>query len=153
MLTTDPVLQFLGNKVAQTTFLGWFCAQSLKVFIGAVRERRFNFKWFVGPGGMPSSHTAGVTALATSVGIQEGVGSAMFVVTLLFAIIVIFDAQGVRRSTGKQAEILNKMMDDIYWKKHIQEDRLKELIGHTPIQVWAGMCVGLAVGLVSYFVL
>lgn len=151
MLINDPLLQFVSNKVAQTTFLGWFAAQSIKVLIGVFTEKRFNFKWFVGTGGMPSSHTAGVTALATSIGIQDGVGSSIFVVTLLFTIIVICDAQGVRRSTGKQAEILNRMMDDIYFKKKIQEDRLKELVGHTPIQVFAGIFVGLAVGLISYY--
>lgn len=153
MLINDPLFHFLNNKVAQTTFLGWFAAQSIKVLIGVFAEKRFNFKWFVGTGGMPSSHAAGVTALTTSIGIQDGVGSSIFVVTLLFTIIVICDAQGVRRSTGKQAEILNRMMDDIYFKKKIQEDRLKELVGHTPIQVFAGIFVGLIVGLVSYYLL
>ena len=149
----DPLIQFLGNKVAQTTFLAWFSAQSFKVVFGIFREKRFNFKWFVGTGGMPSSHAAGVTALATSIGIQDGVGSSIFAVTLLFAIIVLCDAQGVRRSTGQQAEVLNRIMDDIYWKKHVREDRLKELIGHTPIQVLAGIGFGLVVALISYHVL
>lgn len=153
MQVNEPVIQFLTNKVAQTTFIAWFLAQSFKVMIGVINEKRFNFKWFVGTGGMPSSHSAGVTALATSVGIQDGVGSSLFVATLLFTIIVICDAQGVRRSTGQQAEILNKIMDDIYRKKNIQEDRLKELVGHTPIQVLAGICVGLGVALVSYYIL
>ncbi len=153
MLINDPFLQFVNNKVAQTTFLGWFSAQSIKVLIGVFTEKRFNFKWFVGTGGMPSSHAAGVTALAASIGIQDGVGSSIFIVTLLFTVIVICDAQGVRRSTGKQAEILNKMMDDMYFRKKTQEDRLKELVGHTPIQVLAGIFVGLVVGLVSYYVL
>lgn len=153
MQVNEPIIQFLTNKVAQTTFAAWFCAQSFKVLLGVINEKKFNFKWFVGTGGMPSSHSAGVTALATSIGIQDGVGSSIFVVTLLFTIIVICDAQGVRRSTGKQAEILNKIMEDIYWKKNIQEDRLKELVGHTPIQVLAGICVGLGIALFSYFIL
>ncbi|MGD2279042.1 MAG: divergent PAP2 family protein [Candidatus Omnitrophota bacterium] len=141
---------FIHNKVVIVTFFGWFTAQVIKVIIGILVEKRFNFKWFVGTGGMPSSHSAGVAALATAVGIQEGVGSAIFVVALMFAIVVIFDAQGVRRSTGKQAEILNKILEDIYWKKKIQEDRLKELIGHTPVQVIAGIGVGLAVVFFCY---
>ena len=153
MLIEDPLMQFLGNKVAQTTFLAWFSAQSFKVILGIFQEKRFNFKWFIGTGGMPSSHAAGVTALTTSVGIQDGVGSSIFIVTLLFAIIVLCDAQGVRRSTGQQAEILNRIMDDIYWKKRIQEDRLKELVGHTPIQVLTGIGFGIAVALGSYYVL
>ncbi|MGB2630468.1 MAG: divergent PAP2 family protein [Candidatus Omnitrophota bacterium] len=141
---------FIQNPVVIVTFCGWLTAQLMKVAIGVIVEKRFNFKWFVGTGGLPSSHVAGATALATAVGIQEGVGSAIFVVALLFAIVVIFDAQGVRRATGRQAEILNKILDDIYWKKKIQEDRLKELIGHTPVQVWAGIAVGLAVGFLFY---
>jgi acid phosphatase family membrane protein YuiD len=141
---------FAHNKVAMTTFLAWFVAQTIKVIAGVITEKKFNFKWFVGTGGMPSSHVAGVIALVTSVAIQSGPDTAIFAVTLMFAIVVICDAQGVRWSTGKQAEILNRIMDDIYWKKRIQEDRLKEFIGHTPLQVWAGIAVGLFVAFVSY---
>ena len=141
----------IHNDVVVTTFLGWFGAQTVKVAIGVIREKRFNFKWFVGTGGMPSSHVAGVTAMVTSVGLYEGVGTALFGVTLMFTIVVICDAQGVRWSTGKQAEILNKIMDDIYWEKKIQEDRLKELIGHTPMQVIAGMVVGFIVAFMLYW--
>ncbi|MBD3426623.1 MAG: divergent PAP2 family protein [Candidatus Omnitrophica bacterium] len=143
---------FVHNQVAMTTLLAWFVAQTIKVAAGVIREKKFNFKWFVGTGGMPSSHVAGVTALTTSVGMQEGIGTALFAVTLMFAIVVICDAQGVRWSTGKQAEILNKILDDIYWEKKIQEDRLKEFIGHTPIQVWAGIAVGLFVAFLAYAV-
>jgi hypothetical protein len=142
---------FLHNKTAVTTLVAWFVAQSIKVGLGVIREKRFNFKWFVGTGGFPSSHASGVTALTAAVAFQEGVGTTLFTITLMFAIVVISDARGVRYSTGKQAEILNKMLDDIYWKKHIQEDRLKELVGHTPVQVLAGMLIGFAVALFSYF--
>lgn len=144
--------QFFHNRVAVTAFLGWFTAQTIKVAIGVIKEKRFNFKWFVGTGGMPSSHAAGVTALVSGVGIYEGVQTPLFVVALMFAIVVICDAQGVRRSTGKQAEILNTIMDDIYWKKRIQEDKLKELLGHTPIQVLAGIMVGLITAFVLLWI-
>ncbi|RKY42094.1 MAG: divergent PAP2 family protein [Candidatus Makaraimicrobium thalassicum] len=147
----DVVWQFFHNDVVVSTFLGWFVAQVIKVIIGVVHEKRFNFKWFIGTGGMPSSHAAGVTALATSVGLYHGVGTPLFAVALMFTIVVICDAQGVRWYTGKQAEILNKIMDDIYWKKRIQEDRLKELIGHTPIQIIAGIFVGLAAAFSLYW--
>lgn len=139
--------EFVRNPIAICAFSGWLAAQSTKVVIGIVRERKFNFKWFAGSGGFPSSHSAGVTALATSVGLYEGVGTALFVVTLMFTIVVILDAQGVRRSTGQQATILNKIMEDLYWKGHIQENRLKELIGHTPVQTLAGIIIGLIVAL------
>ncbi len=147
----SAIWEFVHNNVVVAAFLGWFVAQTIKVIRGVVTEKKFNFKWFVGTGGMPSSHCAGVTALATSVGLYEGVHTALFAVTLLFSFIVICDARGVRRSTGKQAEILNKIMDDIYWKKKIEEEKLKELIGHTPIQVFAGILVGLAVAFTLYW--
>ena len=126
-------------------------AQGVKVLLGVVTERRFNFRWLVGSGGMPSSHSAGVSALATSVGIVEGLSSPIFAVTLVVALVIMFDAQGVRRATGQQAEALNKMLEDIYWKRPIAETRLIELIGHTPIEVFVGSAIGilLAIACVS----
>ena len=132
------------NKVFWITISAWFITQTVKVIIGVIREKRFNFRWFVGTGGMPSSHSATVSALTTAVGLYSGFNSPLFAIALTFSIIVVFDAAGVRHATGKQAEILNKMLDDIYWKKHIQEDRLKELLGHTPIQVFVGIAFGIA---------
>ena len=149
-MKTNFFIQIASNKVLITTIMAWVVAQSLKVFIGLVREKRFNFKWFVGSGGMPSSHVAGIVALATSVGFVTGFSSFQFAIAVVLAIIVMFDAQGVRRAAGRQAEILNKILDDIYWGKHIQEDRLKELLGHTPIQVFAGMIIGILVAIVSF---
>lgn len=151
MSKPDIAWQFFHNDVVVTTFFGWFIAQTVKVVLGVIKDKKFNFKWFVGTGGMPSSHVAGVTAMVTSVGLYEGVGTALFGVTLMFAIVVICDAQGVRWSTGKQAEILNTIMEDIYWKKKIQEKKLKELIGHTPVQVLAGIITGLVVAFIIFW--
>lgn len=117
------------------------------MLLGILREKRFDFKWFVGTGGMPSSHAAVVSAFTTAVGLHTGFTSPVFYVALMFTIVVLFDAQGVRRSSGKQAEILNKILDDIYWKKKIQEERLKELIGHTPMEVLAGTFLGILAAL------
>lgn len=141
------------NKIFIITISTWLIAQLMKVVIGFVNEKRFNFKWFVGTGGMPSSHCAGVAALATCTGMQLGYDSGIFAVALIFAIITTFDAQGVRRSTGKQAEIMNKMFVDLYFKKPIKEDRLMELIGHTPIQVFVGLILGIVCAYVLYNVL
>jgi uncharacterized protein len=138
--------QFIQNKVVEATFLGWIAAQTFKVILGVIREKRFNFKWFVGTGGMPSSHAAGVAAMSTSVALNAGLDTPLFAVALMFTVIVICDAQGVRRATGKQAEILNRIVDDIYTHKGLQEKRLKELIGHTPTQVFAGIFLGIGVG-------
>ena len=138
--------QFIQNKVVEATFLGWFAAQTIKVILGIINEKKFNFKWFVGTGGMPSSHAAGVAAMSTSVALNAGLDTPLFAVALMFTVIVICDAQGVRRATGKQAEILNRIVDDIYTHKGLQEKRLKELIGHTPTQVFAGIFLGIGIG-------
>lgn len=144
------LLEFSKNYIFGTTVAAWLIAQLIKVGLGVFREKRFNFRWFVGTGGMPSSHAAGVSALATSIGVSYGFDSALFAVTLVFALIVLFDAQGVRYSSGKQAEILNKMLDDIYWKKRLDDNELKEFLGHTPVEVFAGIALGIIVSLLLY---
>lgn len=144
------LIEFSRNYIFWTCAASWIIAQSIKVILGVIREKRFNFKWFTGAGGMPSSHAAGVSALATSIGVTYGFDSALFAITLTFTLIVLFDAQGVRLATGKQARILNNMLDDIYWKKRLDEEKLKELIGHTPVEVWAGMFLGILISLLFY---
>ncbi len=137
--------QIIRNSILMTTLAAWIVAQTIKVTIGAVQERRFDFRWFVGTGGMPSSHTAGATCLAVSVGLEYGFDSVLFALGASFALVVMFDAQGVRRAAGRQAHILNKIMEDIYWQGKIQELRLRELLGHTPIEVIAGFFLGVVV--------
>ncbi|MDD5073330.1 MAG: divergent PAP2 family protein [Candidatus Omnitrophica bacterium] len=141
----NSVFLVFQNKVFLATLLGWVTAQTIKIVINSIREKKFNFRWVVSTGGMPSAHSSGVMALATAVGIQQGFDSALFVATLVFAVVIAFDAQGVRRATGQQAEILNKIMDDIYWRRKIQESRLKELIGHTPFEVFVGSLIGIVI--------
>ena len=135
--------QLSQNKVFLTVLAAWALAQSAKVILGVITEKRFNFRWFVDTGGMPSSHAATVSALATAVGLKYGLSSSIFAITLVFAWIILMDAQGFRRSTGKQAETLNMILDDIYWKKKVKEERLKELLGHTPIEVLIGTVIGI----------
>lgn len=138
------------NKILVITLSVWALAQCVKVFLGVIRERRFNFRWFIGTGGMPSSHAAGATALATTIGLETGFNSLVFALAAVFALVTMFDAQGVRRSTGQQAEILNKILDDIYWKGKIESQRLAELIGHTPIQVLVGSVFGCFLSIIFY---
>jgi acid phosphatase family membrane protein YuiD len=142
--------EIFQNRIFLTTLAVWFVAQTIKVVLGVLKEKRFNFRWFVGTGGMPSSHAAGASALATSVGLEYGFNSALFAVAAVFAMVTMFDAQGVRRATGYQATILNKMLDDIYWKGQIEEQKLKELVGHTPIEVLAGFMLGVVCALMLY---
>jgi len=129
------------------TLVAWIFAQCVKVVLGVIRERKFNFRWFIGTGGMPSSHAAGATALATTCGLKLGFDSPIFALATVFAMVTMFDAQGVRRETGQQAEILNKILEDIYWKGKVESTRLKELIGHTPIQVLIGAIIGFLIAL------
>ena len=146
--------QFLTAWFTNSVFLSWLfaclIAQLTKITVGAIRQRRFDFRWFLGTGGMPSTHSAGVTAMSTSVGLRVGFDSPLFAATLVFTLITLFDAQGVRRWSGRQAQILNKMLEDMYFQRRIQEERLKELLGHTPTEVLAGMGVGLLTALVIH---
>jgi hypothetical protein len=140
---------FFHNKILFITLLVWAITQTIKVLLGIIREKRFNFKWFIGTGGMPSSHAAGATALATTCGLETGFDSVAFALAAFCALVMMFDAQGVRRSAGQQAAILNQILDDIYWKGKIEADRLFELIGHSPLQVIVGGLLGIA--LASFF--
>jgi len=143
-------LQLGKNRVFIVTVMVWLIAQFMKVLIGVVREKKFNFKWLVGTGGMPSSHCAGAAAFATTLGLEYGFDSSIFAIGLVFTIVTMFDAQSARRAVGKQAEVLNKMMEDIYFKKPIKEERLIELVGHTPVQVLAGALLGATLGYFFY---
>jgi len=144
-------IQIAQNKIFMTTISAWLIAQTMKVAIGVMREKRFNFRWFVGTGGMPSSHAAGAACLATAIGLEYGFNSVLFALAASFAIVIMFDAQGVRRATGRQAHILNKITEDIYWKGRIEESRLRELVGHTPVQVLVGLLVGVTVAVLADF--
>ncbi|OGX29789.1 MAG: hypothetical protein A2705_01435 [Omnitrophica WOR_2 bacterium RIFCSPHIGHO2_01_FULL_52_10] len=141
----------LNNKVLVITAMVWAIAQGAKVILGVIRERRFNFKWFIGTGGMPSSHAAGATALATTTGLETGFDSVLFALAVVFAVVTMFDAQGVRRSAGQQAAILNQVMDEMYWKGKIGTERLMELIGHTPLQVIIGSIFGFVLAYLLYY--
>lgn len=145
---SSVVSAWFTNRVFLVWLVACLIAQLSKIAVGSIREQRFDFRWLVETGGMPSTHAAGVTALSASLGIHVGFDSPLFAAALVFTVITLFDAQGVRRWSGRQAQILNKMLEDIYFKRRIQEERLKELLGHTPTEVLVGMGVGLATALV-----
>lgn len=148
MTMADWSPPFEEGRAITAIVSAWILAQTLKITTGIIREKRFNFRWIIMTGGMPSSHSAAVASLATVVGLYYGFGSILFMMALVFSIIIMFDAAGVRRSVGRQASILNKIVDEISHGEQVQEKRLKELLGHTPIEVLAGAFLGIAVGLI-----
>lgn len=138
-----------GNKICDIVFVALFTAQALKVIFALFTEKRLNFRRFLDTGNMPSSHTSSVASLTTAVGIKEGLNSTLFVVSLVLTVVVMYDATGVRRAAGKQAALLNKIVENIRKKDgySLIENNLKELLGHTPLEVLGGAVLGVAVAL------
>lgn len=127
--------------------IAWATVQVFKFLADAVKNKKLNFKRLVETGGMPSSHSATVTSLMTAVGISEGLSSPIFAVVFVFSIIVMYDAAGVRRAAGKQASILNQLINSN--QVHVDTNvKLKELLGHTPVQVIVGGVYGVIVGII-----
>ncbi|MFZ3170701.1 MAG: divergent PAP2 family protein [Carboxydocellales bacterium] len=132
------------NRALWAAGIAVLVAQIIKVFWVLLVERRLWLRMFTEAGGMPSSHSAMVSALATSTGIQAGWNSPLFAVAAIFAAVVMYDAAGVRRAAGMQAEVLNKIIDDLYQGRPIRFERLKELLGHSPVEVLAGALLGIS---------
>lgn len=128
----------------------WLIAQSSKVVIAVFRTRTVEFRLFTATGGMPSSHSALVAALTTAVGLHEGPASSLFAIALVFSLVVFYDATGVRRATGEQAEVLNQIVHDLYTAGEFRTERLRELLGHTPVEVFVGIALGAAVAWVVW---
>jgi hypothetical protein len=134
------------NETLLIAFVAWFVAQMLKVVGGLIREKRLDMGFFIRSGGMPSSHTALVTSLAISIGILQGFNSVDFTIAAVFAAIVMYDAAGVRRSVSKQSVILNRILQELRERrpKDVEHD-VRELIGHTPFQVFSGALLGIGI--------
>lgn len=142
----DWLYDLLTNRFLITSVSSWFVAQLVKTVIHAIVNRKLDMSRLFGDGGMPSGHSATVTSLATLSALSYGLGSFQFAVTGILAIIVCHDATGVRRETGKQAVLLNELIKafEVLSTKKLPEVKLKEFVGHTPIQVLAGITVGIA---------
>jgi len=126
--------------------------QIVKLLVYWIKEKELNLEHLFEAGGMPSAHAAMVCALSTTIGLSYGFSSPIFAVTVAFSLIVIYDAVGVRRATGKQSIILNKIVEDIYKTGTISHERLSELMGHSPIEVFWGAILGILVALALYFI-
>lgn len=138
--------EIFSNKVLGISIFACFLAQFMKIFTG--KHKKVELARIFTSGGMPSSHSSFVTSLATLVGIERGFASTDFAIVCVFALIIMYDATGVRRAVGKQATIINQMLDDLHNKKHIEQKRLKELVGHTPKEVLFGAMLGIIIALI-----
>ncbi len=139
--------ELVHNRIFVSAVLGWFIAQVLKTIIHLFLTKQFVAERMIGSGGMPSSHSATVCALATATGMVYGGGSFEFAIAVILAIIVMHDAMGVRRETGIQAKVINEMLEVFtnMGKKMSPEEKLKEFVGHTPLQVLAGGILGILI--------
>ncbi|KUO58895.1 MAG: hypothetical protein APF84_14285 [Gracilibacter sp. BRH_c7a] len=144
----------MNNKIMWVSLLAWVLAQAAKIIINFLLEKEWDFKLLVSSGGFPSSHTAIVSALAISIGKYEGWDSSLFAISVALAVIVMYDAAGVRRAAGNHARVINYLVE--WMRQHqadrlasnLQQERLKELIGHTPFEVFGGAILGCVIGLI-----
>ncbi len=142
--------QILNNQILLVAILACFVAQGLKVIVELIKNKKINLRFLFTTGGMPSAHSALVGALATGVGIERGWNSTEFAIACLFAVIVMYDAAGVRQAAGKQARILNQIIDEFFQDgHHLNGERLKELLGHTPFQVFVGLALGITITIIA----
>ncbi len=140
----SPLLQ---NTSIWSGLVAWGTAQAIKMTLAWRKTHEFDFRYFISTGGMPSAHSAAVCGMATSVGIRAGPGSPLFAVALTFAVIVMFDAQSVRRAAGQQARLLNQIVAELFKQHHLSTHKLAELLGHTRLEVFFGLLLGIAVAL------
>ncbi len=134
-----------------TALICWFVAQVIKVIVVLVTDRRFDFERLFGSGGMPSSHSAFVTGLSMAIGITNGFASEIFAVSAVLALVVMYDAAGVRRAAGEHAKLLNEIIKEWSSQKFKNvEIQLKELLGHTPLQVFAGAVLGIVIAILRH---
>ena len=141
--------EVIKNKYIVVPMLLWFGIQVFKVIYDLITTKKFNFKRIMGAGGMPSSHSAVVVGIATLIGKYEGVNTPIFAVALIFSFIVMYDAAGVRRAAGKQAKLLNQIVETPGLSGIQVSEKLVEVLGHTPIQVIVGAIIGVVAGLMA----
>ena len=141
---------WMTNPTIWSAVFAWLLAQVIKMSFFFARTRRINFAYLVSTGGMPSAHSAFVSALATSVALRVGMADPLFALALAFALVVMFDAQSVRRAAGMQARVLNQIVDELFKTRRVTERRLVELLGHTRLEVFFGMLIGVFVAILVH---
>ncbi len=147
----NSILDIFSNRILQTAILSWFIAQTIKVIHTLIRDKKIDFTRMFGSGGMPSSHASFTVSLATAIGFETGFSGIEFALAAAFSVVVMYDATGVRRSAGEQAAILNRIVER-FGKETLEDTgkKLKELLGHTPIQVFAGALLGIFIAIIRH---
>ena len=141
--------KFITNKYLYVPLILWFCIQTFKVIYELLKTKKLNFKRIIGAGGMPSSHSAITMCISTMIGKSEGFDSSIYALSLIVALVVMYDAAGVRRAAGKQAKLLNKIIDTPGLSNVQVQEKLVEVLGHTPIQVLVGALLGIFIGAIA----
>jgi acid phosphatase family membrane protein YuiD len=141
-LGTESVL---NNSVLIAALIAWAIAQTVKLPLEYIRDRRWDWSLLLRAGGMPSSHSALVTAVAHGIGLTEGFTSPLFALGVAMAMIVIYDATGIRRQAGRHAEIINALVQDLFEGHALRQEQLREVLGHSPMEAFVGMVLGLVV--------
>jgi uncharacterized protein len=147
----NTVGQLFSNPILVPTAIAWVLAQLIKLVLTLIFQRKLDLVRLFGSGGMPSSHSASVTCAATMAGLLGGFHSAIFGIATVIALVVMYDAAGVRRAAGKQAKLLNELIENYFAEHYINEKKLKELLGHTPVEVLAGSILGIAIAIVYFY--
>lgn len=147
------LMSLLSNIPLMTGVCAFLLSQTIKVIYYFIKEKQFNVMHFFESAGMPSTHSAMSAAMTLMIGMTEGFASSLFAVAVVFTIIVMYDAMGVRFAAGQQAVVLNKIIEDIYSEKVNEKEKMKELIGHTPSEVFAGGVLGVLTATAAYFVI
>jgi acid phosphatase family membrane protein YuiD len=143
-------MSIIYNYVLVAALIAWGIAQMLKVPIEYIETRRWNWALLVQAGGMPSSHSALIVAIAHGIGLSVGFNSALFALAFGMAMIVIYDATGIRRQAGKHAELINAMINDLAAGNPLKQEQLREVLGHTPMEALGGILLGLIVAQVTW---
>lgn len=143
----DALKDFFGNYMLVCAIMGWFLAQIIKIFTNLFVKKKFDLRILFSNGGMPSSHSSTVLALATAAAVSQGFASPAFAISGILSVIVMNDAFGVRWQAGKQAQIINKMIMELFSNKEEFDVKLKEIIGHTPFQVFMGALLGFVIAI------
>lgn len=147
-MTDTNILDLFHNPCFWSAFLSWTIAQCTKMLCGVYRTRRLDFNYLVSTGGMPSAHSALAIGMATAIGLVSGFDTPVFMVAMVFATVTMFDASTVRHAAGLQAKLLNEMLDELFKEHHLSEHKLKELLGHTRLEVLMGAIVGMLTAMI-----